>query len=147
MQKRPCFSLGKTRRGNEIRLDRMLEAADAIVPIGSIEPHYFAGYTGGRKSFMPGVAGYDCIEANHKLALSADAATMRLAGNPVAQELDDIEEMLLKRFRIFSIMTVLDGKHRTYAAAGGDLRETFRKLIGSVEEIYAKKRQPLIPNA
>ena len=130
-----CFSLGKTRYGNDLMLNRFVRDADAIIPIGSIEPHYFAGYTGGRKSFMPGVASYDCITANHRLAISRDAQAMVLSGNPVAAELDDAEE-LLKAFPVFSIQTVLDGHQDVYAAAAGDMGESFRSLLGKTEEVF-----------
>ena len=131
----PCFSLGKTRHGNELMLNRLVREADAIIPIGSIEPHYFAGFTGGRKSLMPGVASYDCITANHKLAISPAAQAMALQGNPVAEELDDAET-LMEALNIFSIMTVLDGSQRIYAAAAGQLRASFQALLGKAEEVF-----------
>jgi nickel-dependent lactate racemase len=134
-KKSECFSLGKTRHGNEIMLNKLIREANAIIPIGSIEPHYFAGYTGGRKSFMPGVAGYECITANHRLAISQDAQAMVLAGNPVAEEFDDVQK-LLKKLNIFSIMTVLDGKHRLYAAAAGNLNDSFYSLLLKADEVF-----------
>jgi lactate racemase len=134
-RKSECFSIGKTRRGHDLMLNSLLREADAVIPIGSIEPHYFAGYTGGRKSFMPGVASYDCITANHKLAISHDAQAMVLKGNPVAEELEDAEN-LLKAYNIFSIMTVLDGNHEVYAAAAGDLGASFRSLLPKADEVF-----------
>jgi nickel-dependent lactate racemase len=134
-RKSECFSLGKTRHGNDLMLNSLVRDADAVIPIGSIEPHYFAGYTGGRKSFMPGVAGYDCITANHKLAISQAAQAMVIKGNPVAEELDDAEN-LLKALHIFSIMTVLDGNHDVYAAAAGDLTASFRSLLSKADEVF-----------
>jgi nickel-dependent lactate racemase len=132
----PFFLLGKTRYGNEIRLNSLMTEADAIIPIGSIEPHYFAGYTGGRKSFMPGLADYDCITRNHKLALSPQAQPGALKGNPVAEELEDAEELLMKRFEIFSVVSVLDRNHKIYAAAAGNLGESFQNMIRKADEIY-----------
>jgi nickel-dependent lactate racemase len=129
------FVLGKTRYGNELTLNRLVREADAVIPIGSIEPHYFAGYTGGRKSFMPGLAGYDTITANHRLAISPAAQALVLEGNPVAEELDDAEE-LLNPFPIFSIMTVLDGHGGIYAAAAGDLGRTFRSLLARADDVF-----------
>ncbi len=134
-QSSECFPLGKTRNGNDIKLNRMVAQADAIIPIGSIEPHYFAGYTGGRKSFMPGVASLDCITANHRLAMSPGSQAMAVTGNPVAQELDDTEAML-QSLNVFSIMTVLDGSHKTYAAAAGGLGSSFRALIPKADEVF-----------
>lgn len=134
-KKSPCYSLGKTRHGNDLMLNTLVREADAIIPIGSIEPHYFAGYTGGRKCFMPGVASYDCITANHKLAISPAAQAMVLKGNPVAEEFDDAEQ-ILEKLNVFAIMTVLDGEHRVYAAAAGDLRESFYSLLPRADEVF-----------
>ncbi|HTZ38992.1 MAG TPA: nickel-dependent lactate racemase [Syntrophales bacterium] len=134
-KKSECYSLGKTRHGNALMLNTLVREADAIIPIGSIEPHYFAGYTGGRKSFMPGVASYDCITANHRLAISRAAQAMVLKGNPVAEEFDDAQK-ILEKLNIFAIMTVLDGEHRVYAAAAGDLKESFYSLLAKADEVF-----------
>jgi nickel-dependent lactate racemase len=134
-KKSECFSMGKTRHGNDLMLNTLVREADAIIPIGSIEPHYFAGYTGGRKSFMPGVASYDCITANHRLAISQAAQAMVLKGNPVAEEFDDAQK-LLEKLNIFAIMTVLDGEHGVYAAAAGDLKESFYSLLPKADEVF-----------
>jgi nickel-dependent lactate racemase len=137
-RKSECVSIGRTRHGTDMLLNRLVTEADAIIPIGSVEPHYFAGYTGGRKSFMPGVAAHETITANHKLALSQDAQALVLKGNPVAEEMDDAENLLL-RLNIFSIMTVLDSRHKIYAAASGGLRESFQSLIRRADEVFVVK--------
>lgn len=134
-KKSECVSIGRTRHGTNMLLNRMVTEADAIIPIGSVEPHYFAGYTGGRKSFLPGVAAHETITANHKLAISQDAQALVIKGNPVAEELDDAERLLLK-LNIFAIMTVLDSHHRTYAAAAGGLKESFQALLRRADEVF-----------
>lgn len=128
--------LGRTRTGHDLFLNALLWEADGIIAIGSIEPHYFAGYTGGRKSFMPGVARYDCIEANHKLATSSAAQLLTLEGNPVAEDLDDAGELVRQKFDVFAIMTVLDGVGNVYAAATGDLDTSFRSLLPKADEVF-----------
>lgn len=50
--------LGQTRNDTPIVLNKMLFKADRIIVTGSVEPHYFAGFTGGRKAFLPGLAAY-----------------------------------------------------------------------------------------
>jgi nickel-dependent lactate racemase len=60
---------------------------------------------------------------------------MVIKGNPVAEELDDAEN-LLKALHIFSIMTVLDGNHDVYAAAAGDLTASFRSLLPKADEVF-----------
>lgn len=134
-KKSECISIGKTRHGTEIQLNKLVMGADAIIPVGSVEPHYFAGYTGGRKSLMPGVASYETITANHKLAISQEAQALTLKGNPVAEEMDDAEKLFLK-LNIFAIMTVLERHHRTYAAAAGALKESFQALLKKADEVF-----------
>lgn len=127
--------LGTTSRGTELKLNKLVDEVDRIIVIGSVEPHYFAGYTGGRKAFLPGVAAYETIEQNHRLALTLEAQALHLAGNPVH---DDMEEAMgfLKDKRIFSIMTVLDKNHKTCSASAGDLDATFRASVRKADEVF-----------
>ncbi|MCP4672877.1 MAG: DUF2088 domain-containing protein, partial [Desulfobacula sp.] len=75
--------LGDSSNGTQMYVNKAGVEADKIIIISSVEPHYFAGYTGGRKSFLPGIAGYKTIEQNHKLALVPEAKSLALEGNPV----------------------------------------------------------------
>jgi len=81
--------LGTSRAGTELWLNKTVISAEKILVIGSVEPHYFAGYTGGRKAFLPGTAAYRSIEQNHKLALSPRAKALALEGNPVHEDMMD----------------------------------------------------------
>jgi nickel-dependent lactate racemase len=127
--------LGKTRNGTPILLDKAVFEADRIVVTGSVEPHYFAGYTGGRKAFLPGVAGYATIEANHKLALSPRAVSLALDDNPVSQDMEDALRLVPKP--VFSIMTVLDKHQRLVACRAGDIRASFRSAVELANGIFA----------
>lgn len=127
--------LGTSKNGTPIKINKMVADADRIIIISSVEPHYFAGYTGGRKSFLPGVSAYETIEANHRLALSLEAQSLRLEGNPVAEDMDDAMR-LLKHKKIFSIMTVLDKNHRTCSAYAGDLRDSFRRAKELADDVF-----------
>jgi len=138
--------LGNSKNGTPIKINKMVADADRIIVISSVEPHYFAGYTGGRKSFLPGVSAYETIEANHKRALSLDAQALKLEGNPVAEDMDDAME-LLKHKKVFSIMTVLDKNHRTCSAFAGDLKESFqtaKKLADEVFVIDLKRKYDIV---
>ena len=106
-----------------------------VVVIGSVEPHYFAGYTGGRKSFLPGVASYKTIEMNHKLALSDNARSLALDGNPVNEDMIDAMNVL-KDINVFSIQTVLTGDHKIYAVTAGDLLQSFDAAINYANEVF-----------
>ena len=90
--------LGRTRRGTPVRVRRDLLAADRRITFGAISHHYFAGFGGGRKLLFPGLGHREAIYRNHGLFLDPQARTLapgcrpgRLDGNPLAEDLADIE--------------------------------------------------------
>jgi nickel-dependent lactate racemase len=127
--------LGRSKNGTEMYINKMVAESGTVLVIGSVEPHYFAGYTGGRKSFLPGVASYRTIEMNHKLALSEHACSLALEGNPVHEDMIDAMNVL-KDVDIFSIQTVLSGDHTIYALTAGDLLKSFDAAIRSANEVF-----------
>ncbi|MGQ9587287.1 MAG: nickel-dependent lactate racemase [Thermoplasmata archaeon] len=127
--------LGYTKLGTHVMINKMVMDADRIIVISSVEPHYFAGYTGGRKSFLPGVAAYETIEQNHKHALKIEAQSLRLEGNPVSDDMEDAMKFL-KHKEIFSIMVVLDKNHRTCCAYAGDLKDSWLRAVRMADEIF-----------
>lgn len=127
--------LGKTRNGTPIILNKAVFEADRIIITGSVEPHYFAGYTGGRKAFLPGVSGYATIEANHKLALDPRASSLALDDNPVSQDMEDALRLI--EIPVFSIMTVLDKHQGLTACVAGDIQESFKAAVEKANAIFA----------
>ncbi|MBN1503538.1 MAG: nickel-dependent lactate racemase [Candidatus Eisenbacteria bacterium] len=87
------FLAGKSSKGNEIYLNRKVAEADLVILTGSIGLHYFAGFRGGRKSVLPGVASFEAICANHRLTLREAEGfhpmcrSASLDGNPVHEEM------------------------------------------------------------
>ncbi len=127
--------LGKSKNGTEMYINKLVPEYKNILVIGSVEPHYFAGYTGGRKSFLPGVASYKTIEMNHKLALSDKACSLALEGNPVHEDMTDAMHVL-KNLKVFSIQTVLTGDHKLYAVTAGDLYQSFNAAIEFSKQVF-----------
>ena len=127
--------LGESKNGTQMYLNKIVAEAKKVIVIGSVEPHYFAGYTGGRKAFLPGVAKYETIEQNHKLALSADAQALRLEGNPVHEDMIDAMKVLA-HIDVFSIQTVLDSEHGVYYASAGDLNDSFYDCVKKADEVF-----------
>jgi nickel-dependent lactate racemase len=128
--------LGITSRGTPLALNRQVVEAPKIVAISSVEPHYFAGYTGGRKSFFPGAAAFSTIEQNHRLALEEGAAPLVLEGNPVHEDLTEAMGGLLEK-EIYSLQVVLDRFHRICASFAGSLEGTFAAAVQKAREIFA----------
>lgn len=117
-------SIGNDQFGEEVFLNSQIGRADSICVISSVEPHYFAGFTGGRKSFFPGLTDLATIERNHNLANSLDAQPMRLTGNPVAEHMDNLLT-LIDTDRLVSIQAVLDADHQVAGLFAGDMTESF----------------------
>ncbi len=127
--------LGVSSTGTEMYVNKIGIEAHKLVTIGSVEPHYFAGYTGGRKSFFPGIASYKTIEQNHKHALRPRAQTLVLEGNPVHEDMVDALKTIEGK-EIFSIQTVLDGEKRIYHCTSGHIHDSFLMAIEKAHEVY-----------
>lgn len=126
--------LGTSRAGTEMYVNRMGVEAENIIVIGSVEPHYFAGYTGGRKGFLPGIASYATIEQNHRHALHPMARALSLSGNPVHEDMVDALKVVDKK--IFAIMTVLDKEHSIFAVSAGDINRSFDAAIADADRVF-----------
>jgi nickel-dependent lactate racemase len=127
--------IGTSTNGTEMYVNRAGVEAHKIVIIGSVEPHYFGGYTGGRKAFLPGIASRKTITQNHKYALRPEAKALALEGNPVHEDMIDALKTIADK-EIFAIMTVLDGEHRIYAATAGHIHDSFYAAIDAANEIF-----------
>ncbi len=128
--------LGRSKNGTPMEINRIAVDADRLVIITSVEPHYFAGYTGGRKSFLPGVASFGTIEANHRLAMDSAAQALVLDGNPVHEDMMDALKAVEGK-RIFSVQAVLDREHRIYRVAAGDLHKAFGQAVVWADEVFS----------
>ncbi len=82
--------LGTTRRGTPIWVNRTFFQADVKIVVGDIEPHHFAGFSGGYKSAAIGMAGRATINANHKLLTDANAWIGVYQDNPLRQDIEEI---------------------------------------------------------
>ena len=127
--------LGVSKNGTKLAVNKAVMESDRIIAIGSVEPHYFAGYTGGRKAIMPGVAAFRSIEMNHKNALDPRAKALALEGNPVHEDMIDVLELLEEK-QIYAIMTVMNKHHKVYAATAGDITDSFYAAIDKANEVF-----------
>ena len=102
--------LGATARGTPVKIDRRFVEADVRIATGLVEPHFMAGYSGGRKVIAPGVAHKDTITTFHSARFMADprAANCVLEGNPLHEEQ---LEIMRKLGRSLALNTVID-EHR-----------------------------------
>lgn len=130
--------LGLDRFGKPVKLNSRVLEDRPVLCISSVEPHYFAGYTGGRKSLFPGLADFDTVVRNHNMAASTDAAPLRLAGNPVAEHLDELAHMV-DLSRILSIQLVTDVSGGVVKACCGNLIDSFAEACRVAERVFAHR--------
>lgn len=83
------ISVGTTSTGLEVAVSKRVTEADFVIATGKIDFHYLAGYSGGRKSIMPGISSYDTIRNNH-CKLKRDGVTIgEIENNIIAQEMNE----------------------------------------------------------
>ncbi len=122
-RKDELVELGTTSFGTPVLFNRRVLDAEVKILTGRIVPHYFAGFSGGRKALVPGVAGFRTILANHRLTLHPERGIhpgvrlCALLDNPV--HLDMVEGARLAQ-PDFCLNTMLDTDHRMVAAVAGD---------------------------
>ncbi|MHC1586660.1 MAG: nickel-dependent lactate racemase family protein, partial [Candidatus Hecatellaceae archaeon] len=133
-----CYlRLGETSRGHSVEIHEVAVKAERVFVVNSVEPHYFAGFTGGRKSIMPGVASEKSIEENHRLALEEGAKPLALKGNPVHEDMEEAAEIYSAGRQVYSLAVVLDGNRRIASAWAGNLKASFYRAAEDAGRLYA----------
>ncbi|MDR1028119.1 MAG: nickel-dependent lactate racemase [Clostridiales Family XIII bacterium] len=112
-------NLGVLPSGADLVLSTHTLDADILIAEGFIEPHFFAGFSGGRKSVLPGVAGYKCVTANHCAEFIAhkNAAAGVMDGNPIHTDMAFAAE---KAGLAFILNVLLDDRRCIVDAVAGD---------------------------
>lgn len=123
------MELGVTARGTPVKIRNDVLNSSLIITFGAISHHYFAGFGGGRKLLFPGLADRRAIYKNHSLFL--DRNTRRLSegcqpghldGNPIAEDLKAIDELMPPKI---SIHGILNSKGKVSELLIGDRYEDF----------------------
>ncbi|MBR1455570.1 MAG: nickel-dependent lactate racemase [Oscillospiraceae bacterium] len=107
-------------------IDKLAAEADLLVSEGFIEPHFFAGFSGGRKSVLPGICDQVTVLGNHcsKFIHSTNSRTGKLDGNPMHEDMVAAAQMAKLAF---IVNVVIDEDKKTVAAFAGDLVKAHRK--------------------
>jgi len=114
--------LGILPSGARLVIDKLAAETDLLVSEGFIEPHFFAGFSGGRKSVLPGICDKVTVYGNHCGAFIADpkARTGVLDGNPIHRDMEAAAEMAKLAY---IVNVVIDEEKRTVAAFAGDFKK------------------------
>ncbi len=119
-------NLGTLPSGGECEVNSIAVNADLLVAEGFIEPHFFAGYSGGRKSVLPGVAGRKTVLANHcsEFIAHPNARTGILRDNPIHE---DMLWAAKTAGLAFIVNVVLNGEKEAIYAVAGDMEAAHKK--------------------
>ena len=129
-------SVGKTKHGTNVRVNRVFAEADLKLLVGDVNYHYYAGYGGGRKSVMPAISCKETINHNHAMLLDANARTGVLEGNPVHEDMTEAARLAKVDF-ILNVVT--DSKGEIVKAFAGDLEQAFLEAVKLVDDMYRVK--------
>jgi nickel-dependent lactate racemase len=126
--------LGESPRGVPVWIDRRYIQADLKITVGLIEPHFMAGYSGGRKLICPGLAALETVRAWHspRFLEHPNARAGVLDGNPVHEE----NTWIGRRAGCdFIVNVVLDEHRRIVHAVAGDMEQAFLEGVRFVEKV------------
>ncbi|MBR2624920.1 MAG: nickel-dependent lactate racemase [Lentisphaeria bacterium] len=120
------ISCGTLPSGGALRLNRLACETELLISEGFIEPHFFAGFSGGRKSVLPGIAARETVMANHCAEFINDPAarTGSLDGNPIHK---DMLFAAVKAKLAFIVNVVINGEKKIVKAFAGNMESAHRK--------------------
>ena len=133
-------NIGKLPSGGDIVINKLAVEADLLISEGFIEPHFFAGFSGGRKSVLPGVVSKVTVLANHnsRFIASDKARTGNLEGNPI--HIDMLHAAKTAKLQ-FILNVVIDADKKIIKAFAGDLEKAHAegtKFAGELANVAAK---------
>ncbi|NLT96227.1 MAG: nickel-dependent lactate racemase [Clostridia bacterium] len=115
--------LGKSSRNTPIVINKHYAEADAKIVLGVIDPHQFAGISGGAKGVVIGVGGEKLVQANHSMLTHPQARLGIIEGNPVREDIDEIGGIIGIDF---IVNVVLNSKKEVVKAVAGHFVEAHR---------------------
>ncbi|MGQ9630739.1 MAG: nickel-dependent lactate racemase [bacterium] len=127
--------LGRTDQGTPVYINKIYTRSELKVVTGLVEPHFMAGYSGGRKCICPGLASIETIRHIHgtKFLESPQAANCIIEGNPIHEELTKIARMAGADF---SVNAIIDERRDVAGLFCGEIEESHRTAIKSFERYF-----------
>ena len=111
--------IGRLPSGSELIINKIAAGADLLVAEGFIEPHFFAGFSGGRKAVLPGICSYETVLGNHRAEFIGHPAARAgvLNGNPIHRDMTEAARLAKLAF---IVNVVIDGEKRVVGAFAGE---------------------------
>ena len=145
------FKIGETSGGIPVEVNWLLTEYNHVVLVGSVTFHYFAGFTGGRKLIVPGLASAKTISATHALAFDcetmdrrAGVGVARLEGNPVHEAFVECTDLIKPSF---AVSTIVDGHGNITEVFCGDWKTSHRSACDEYYKRYSVRiaeKRPLV---
>ncbi len=137
--------MGTTTLGTDVWIDTRVAEADKVILINAVSTHDMAGFGGGRKLILPGVASFETVQQNHCHALGAslgsginpDAKLLKIEGNPVSSDMQEACDMVKPCFLVHSI---INEEGRISSMVGGDPYEAW---LEGTKETYRLQKVPM----
>ena len=143
--------LGETKRGTDVFVRKDLLSSSFVLTFGALSHHYFAGYGGGRKLIFPGLGIKSAIYQNHRLfldkakkMLSRGCQAGRINGNPLAEDLDEIERFKSADMAVHGILNSQGQVCDLLVGSGRDLFLKACARYGQYCEIHANQRYEFV---
>ena len=137
-RKNSVTSFGKTKKGIPIYLNKKLKMADEIITIGVVEPHLYAGYSGGTKVVAIGLAGEQTINATHHPRFLDHPATRicSIKGNTFRNLIHEVSSLLPIKH---SINIINDKNGRLLKVFQGSWKGSFKEAVKYSQKIFERK--------
>lgn len=128
--------VGDTSKNTPVEVNKTVAESDRVVIACATALHYFAGYSGCRKSILPGVCSVDTINRNHRFSMEPGVETGVLEGDPVHEDMLEAARMVGADFVLNVVQNV---KKEIVKAFAGDLEETHAEAVKVVDSMYKIK--------
>ena len=137
-----CVAVGTTSRGTRLKINREVAQADIKIAVGCVTAHPQAGFSGGGKIILPGVAHIDSITHYHLDVEAMDKKSTGMGKYPENVLQQEIEEAAGLLGLDFCINIVANGRGETSALYAGHFRSVFHEAVKVAKDHYATNPKP-----
>lgn len=118
--------MGTFKSSYEFYVNKMAREADFVITLGVVMPHYFAGYSGGRKSILPGLAGKETVQKNHARMVELMDDLPPIDQNPVSLEMIEAARQVGVDF---IVNVVVNDRQEVVMVSAGELFKAWRAAV------------------
>jgi nickel-dependent lactate racemase len=131
--------VGETKRGTPVDVNIGATRANIRILTGIIEPHQLAGYSGGVKALVPGLASVRTVTANHSLMLDERVHAGNIQDNPLRDDLEEAVSLTHSSGQNFIVNSIVNDERQIVDVVAGDEIQAHRKGVGLSREISSHR--------